>query len=159
MTIRRSRKRRPPRPVPDNPGRKQRQARNARQKAKAHAQRIVSDRGTSVVETLSDAGADVAGGQAAQQAGTQVRSRNTGLGHSAPRGVPSRSMIWTGPGRVLATLVLPGSIFAEMGRPAASLVCYALQASLVGWLPAVVWAASARRHVAQKQKQLAARLR
>lgn len=65
----------------------------------------------------------------------------------------------TGPGRLLTAVLLPGSTFADMGRPAASLVCYALQASLLGWLPAVLWAASARRHVAQKQKQLAARLR
>ena len=61
--------------------------------------------------------------------------------------------------RLLATLVLPGSIFAKMGRPAAGLACYALQASIVGWLPAVLWAAAATRDIALKQKQLAARLR
>jgi hypothetical protein len=58
-----------------------------------------------------------------------------------------------------AALLLPGLTFAAMGRPAASLVCYALQASVVGWLPAALWATSARRQVARKHSQLAARLR
>jgi len=38
-------------------------------------------------------------------------------------------------------------------------VCYALQASLMGWLPAALWAAFVRRRLAQKQRLLAARLR
>ncbi len=150
MRIRKGR-RRPLKAVTDNRARKQRQARQARQKAKAHAQqRIVSGRGTAMVDQEI---------RAALPVRIQGPNRNTGLGHSAAKATPSRSMMRTGLGRVLATIVLPGSIFAEMGRPAPSLVCYVLQASLVGWLPAVVWAFSARRRVAQKQSQLAARLR
>lgn len=158
MTSRRGRKRQSPRPGLHNLGRKQRQARQARQKAQAHAQRIVAGRGVPVVERLSGAGADLAGTQeatAGRQAETQVlnRPRNKSLSHSAVRGLPRSSV------RLLATLLLPGSIFVKMDRPAAGVACYALQASLVGWLPAVLWAAAATRDVASKQKRLAARLR
>ena len=56
-------------------------------------------------------------------------------------------------------VLLPGLTFLDLGRPASGLVCYALQASLVGWLPAALWATFARRQVVKKHKRLAARLR
>ncbi|MFL5333630.1 MAG: hypothetical protein ACJ8H8_10735 [Geminicoccaceae bacterium] len=64
----------------------------------------------------------------------------------------------TGPMR-LPTVLLPGRWFFAMGRPVPGWVCYALQVSLVGWLPAALWAVSAERRVAQKRRGLAARLR
>lgn len=64
-----------------------------------------------------------------------------------------------GRGRMPITVLLPGRAFVTMGRPIAGLVCYALQASLVGWLPAVLWAVRAQGRVERKQRVLAARLR
>ena len=66
-----------------------------------------------------------------------------------------RTRLFPGPRAVL----LPGLTFFDMGRPASGLVCTALQASLVGWLLAALWAAFARRQVVNKHKRLAARLR
>ena len=60
--------------------------------------------------------------------------------------------------RVL-TVFLPGRVFFAMGRPASGIVCCVLQASLLGWVPAALWAVRAQRHVAGKQRGLAARLR
>lgn len=56
-------------------------------------------------------------------------------------------------------LLLPGRAFFAMGRPVSGLLCYALQASVVGWLPAALWMVFAQRRVERKQLILAARLR
>ena len=56
-------------------------------------------------------------------------------------------------------LLLPGQAFFAMGRPVSGLLCYALQASVVGWLPAALWMVFAQRRVERKQLTLAARLR
>ena len=59
-------------------------------------------------------------------------------------------------------LLLPGLAFFALRRPGAGLVCLALQGSLVGWLPAAVWAARATRAFQAghgRQRALAARLR
>jgi hypothetical protein len=61
--------------------------------------------------------------------------------------------------RFPTAVLLPGRAFFAMGRPGPGLVCYALQASLFGWLPAALWAVHAERRLAQKQRGLAARLR
>jgi hypothetical protein len=57
------------------------------------------------------------------------------------------------------TILLPGRVFFAMGRPAPGIVCCVLQASLLGWVPAALWAIRAERHLADKQRGLAARLR
>jgi hypothetical protein len=59
----------------------------------------------------------------------------------------------------MPTALLPARVFFAMGRPAPGLVCCVLQASLLGWVPAALWAVHAERRVAQKQRGLAARLR
>ena len=61
--------------------------------------------------------------------------------------------------RLPIAVLLPGLAFFAMGRPVPGLACLALQASLVGWLPAAVWAACATRQARQKQRALAGRLR
>ena len=72
---------------------------------------------------------------------------------------------WKGVGRLSASrrlpiaIMLPGLAFVTMGRPVPGLICYALQASVVGWLPAALWATYVIRHGEQKQRRLAARLR
>lgn len=64
--------------------------------------------------------------------------------------------------RLPTAVLLPGLAFFTIGRPFSGLACLALQASLIGWLPAAVWAASATRQFQisrEKQRALAARLR
>jgi hypothetical protein len=57
------------------------------------------------------------------------------------------------------TVLLPGRVFFAMDRPAPGIVCCVLQASLLGWVPAALWAVRAERHLAAKRRGLAARLR
>jgi hypothetical protein len=59
----------------------------------------------------------------------------------------------------IPTAFFPGRVFFAMGRPAPGIVCCVLQASLLGWVPAALWAIRAERHLADKQRGLAARLR
>ena len=61
--------------------------------------------------------------------------------------------------RLLTVAMVPGRAFFAMDRPVPGMVCLGLQASLVGWLPAAVWATWATKRVRQKQRALAARLR
>ena len=61
--------------------------------------------------------------------------------------------------RLLTVAMVPGRAFFAMDRPVPGMVCLGLQASLVGWLPAAIWATWATRRVQQKQRALAARLR
>jgi len=61
--------------------------------------------------------------------------------------------------RRVPALLLPGRVFFAMGRPVPGIVCCVLQASLLGWVPAAFWAVRAERHLAAKQRGLAARLR
>lgn len=42
--------------------------------------------------------------------------------------------------RLIIALLLPWLLFFTIGRPLAGLVCLALQVTLVGWLPAAIWA-------------------
>lgn len=42
--------------------------------------------------------------------------------------------------RLLIALVLPWLTFFTIGRPTAGIVCLILQVTLVGWLPAAIWA-------------------
>jgi hypothetical protein len=55
--------------------------------------------------------------------------------------------------------LLPGRVFFAMGRPVAGMACCVLQASVLGWLPAALWAAWAQARVGRKHRILAARLR
>ncbi|MBD8562860.1 YqaE/Pmp3 family membrane protein [Oxalobacteraceae sp. CFBP 8763] len=42
--------------------------------------------------------------------------------------------------RLLIALVLPWLTFFTIGRPIAGVICLILQITLVGWLPAAIWA-------------------
>lgn len=42
--------------------------------------------------------------------------------------------------RLIIALFLPWLTFFTIGRPFAGIVCLALQISLIGWLPATIWA-------------------
>lgn len=45
--------------------------------------------------------------------------------------------------RLLLALLLPFAAFFTIGRPIAGIVCLVLQITLLGWLPASIWAAYA----------------
>jgi uncharacterized membrane protein YqaE (UPF0057 family) len=42
--------------------------------------------------------------------------------------------------RLLIALILPWLTFFTIGRPIAGLICLILQVTLIGWLPAAIWA-------------------
>lgn len=42
--------------------------------------------------------------------------------------------------RLLLALLLPFSVFLTIGRPFAGLLCLILQVTLIGWVPAAIWA-------------------
>lgn len=42
--------------------------------------------------------------------------------------------------RFLIALILPWLTFFTIGRPIAGVICLFLQLTLIGWLPATIWA-------------------
>ncbi len=42
--------------------------------------------------------------------------------------------------RLLIALLLPWLLFFTIGRPIAGIVCLVLQLTLIGWIPAAIWA-------------------
>ena len=42
--------------------------------------------------------------------------------------------------RLLIAIFLPFLVFFTIGRPIAGIICLILQITLVGWLPAALWA-------------------
>jgi uncharacterized membrane protein YqaE (UPF0057 family) len=42
--------------------------------------------------------------------------------------------------RLIISLFLPWLTFFTIGRPIAGIVCLVLQLTLIGWLPATIWA-------------------
>lgn len=60
--------------------------------------------------------------------------------------------------RLLIALLLPWLAFFTIGRPIAGLICLILQITLVGWIPAAIWAAYAVSQFQTDRKiELAAR--
>ncbi len=42
--------------------------------------------------------------------------------------------------RLLIALLLPWLLFFTIGRPLAGIICLILQITLIGWVPAAIWA-------------------
>jgi uncharacterized membrane protein YqaE (UPF0057 family) len=42
--------------------------------------------------------------------------------------------------RLLLAIFLPFVVFFTIGRPIAGIICLVLQITLIGWLPAALWA-------------------
>ena len=42
--------------------------------------------------------------------------------------------------RLIIALLLPWLLFFTIGRPVAGIICLILQITLIGWLPAAIWA-------------------
>ena len=54
--------------------------------------------------------------------------------------------------RLLLAIFLPFVAFFTIGRPIAGLVCLVLQVTLIGWLPAAIWAVYALNQYKTDQK-------
>jgi uncharacterized membrane protein YqaE (UPF0057 family) len=42
--------------------------------------------------------------------------------------------------RLLLAIFVPFVVFFTIGRPLAGVVCFVLQVTLIGWVPAAIWA-------------------
>jgi uncharacterized membrane protein YqaE (UPF0057 family) len=42
--------------------------------------------------------------------------------------------------RLLIALLLPFLVFFTIGRPVAGIICLILQITIIGWVPAAIWA-------------------
>lgn len=58
--------------------------------------------------------------------------------------------------RLLLAIFLPFAAFFTIGRPIAGIVCLVLQITLIGWLPAAIWAVYALSQFKTDQKIAAA---
>jgi uncharacterized membrane protein YqaE (UPF0057 family) len=58
--------------------------------------------------------------------------------------------------RLILSLFLPFLTFFTIGRPFAGIFCLILQITLIGWLPAVIWAVYALSQYKTDQKIKAA---
>jgi uncharacterized membrane protein YqaE (UPF0057 family) len=58
--------------------------------------------------------------------------------------------------RLLIALILPWLTFFTIGRPIAGMICLILQLTLIGWLPATIWAVYALSQYSTDQKIKAA---
>ena len=54
--------------------------------------------------------------------------------------------------RLMLALLLPFSVFFTIGRPFAGLLCLILQITLIGWVPAAIWAVYALSQYKTDQK-------
>ena len=54
--------------------------------------------------------------------------------------------------RLLISLILPWLTFFTIGRPIAGLICLILQFTLIGWIPATIWAVYALSQYKTDQK-------
>jgi uncharacterized membrane protein YqaE (UPF0057 family) len=54
--------------------------------------------------------------------------------------------------RLLIALILPWLAFFTIGRPVSGIICLILQMTLVGWLPATIWAVYALSQYKTDQK-------
>lgn len=54
--------------------------------------------------------------------------------------------------RLLISLFLPWLTFFTIGRPIAGVICLVLQITLIGWIPATIWAVYALSQYKTDQK-------
>jgi uncharacterized membrane protein YqaE (UPF0057 family) len=60
--------------------------------------------------------------------------------------------------RTLIAVIFPSLAFLLIGRPLSAILCFILQCTVIGWLPAAIWAAvSVSQH--KTEKTLAALIR
>ena len=54
--------------------------------------------------------------------------------------------------RLILAILLPFSVFFTIGRPFAGIICLILQITLIGWIPAAIWATYALSQYQTDQK-------
>lgn len=54
--------------------------------------------------------------------------------------------------RLLISLILPWLTFFTIGRPISGVICLILQITVIGWLPATIWAVYALSQYKTDQK-------
>ncbi|WP_139853556.1 MULTISPECIES: YqaE/Pmp3 family membrane protein [Gammaproteobacteria] len=54
--------------------------------------------------------------------------------------------------RLIIALILPWLVFFTIGRPIAGIFCLILQVTLIGWIPAAIWAVYALSQYKTDQK-------
>ncbi|MDQ8936163.1 YqaE/Pmp3 family membrane protein [Acinetobacter rudis] len=54
--------------------------------------------------------------------------------------------------RLLIAFLVPWLVFFTIGRPFAGIICLILQITLIGWLPATIWAVYALSQYKTDQK-------
>lgn len=54
--------------------------------------------------------------------------------------------------RLLLAIFLPFAVFFTIGRPIAGIICLILQITLIGWIPAAIWATYALSQYKTDQK-------
>lgn len=54
--------------------------------------------------------------------------------------------------RLLLAFLLPFTVFFTVGRPIAGVICLLLQITLIGWIPATIWAVYALSQYKTDQK-------
>ena len=54
--------------------------------------------------------------------------------------------------RLIIALLLPWLLFFTTGRPIAGIICLILQITLIGWVPAAIWAVYALSQYKTDQK-------
>jgi len=54
--------------------------------------------------------------------------------------------------RLIIALLLPWLLFFTIGRPIAGIICLILQITLIGWVPAAIWAVCALSQYKTDQK-------
>jgi len=54
--------------------------------------------------------------------------------------------------RLIIAIILPFMVFVTIGRPIAGIICLILQITLIGWLPAAIWAVYALSQYKTDQK-------
>jgi uncharacterized membrane protein YqaE (UPF0057 family) len=63
-----------------------------------------------------------------------------------------------GPMRLIIAIFLPFLLFFTIGRPIAGIICLILQITLIGWIPAALWAIYALSQYNTDEKIRAAKL-
>ena len=54
--------------------------------------------------------------------------------------------------RLLIAMILPWLTFFTIGRPLAGVICLILQITIIGWLPATIWAVYALSQYKTEEK-------
>ncbi len=54
--------------------------------------------------------------------------------------------------RLILAVLLPWLLFFTIGRPVAGIICLILQVTLIGWIPAAIWAVYALSQFKTDQK-------